>query len=170
MWRRCSVPGFDFGLPATACFSLHPSQSVSLTASPSFPRDGFLHACLYYVMVSWWGEDANPRLFRARSLRNILNDVIIPCTKGVSANLYGGIYRQYGALVRLWLFDGYYFLVLLLATSLKMAVSTRVESSPALPPYQSPRRHDSKNTTFHIPAFDSISDAFFRAAPNSFTS
>ena len=78
------------------------------------------------------------------------------CTKGVTAHLYGGTYIQYGSFGLRWLFDDYHFLVLLLATSLTMALSYRVETSPTLPPYHSPRRHDSKNTTFHIPAFDSI--------------
>ena len=86
--------------------------------------------------------------------------------KGATTNLYGGTDNM-AAFVLHWLFNCY-FLVQLLATSLK-AVSNRVESSYALPPYQSPRRHDCKNTTLHIPAFDSIFAAFFRAA-NSFTS
>ncbi len=47
----------------------------------------------------------------------------ITCTKGVTANLYGGTYNQYGGFGLPWLFDDYHFLVLLLATSLTMAVS-----------------------------------------------
>ena len=74
------------------------------------------------------------------------------------------------AFVLHWLFKDYYILVQLFATSVKMAVSNRVESSSTLPPYQTPRRNDSKSTTFHIPAFDSIFAAFLRAAANSFTS
>ena len=66
------------------------------------------------------------------------------CTKGVTAHLYGGTYKQYGGIVLRWLFDDYHFLVLLLATSLTMAVSYRVETSHTRPPYHSPRRHDSK--------------------------
>ena len=77
------------------------------------------------------------------------------CEKGVTINLYGGT-NNMEAFVPHCLFNDYYFPVQLFATSLKMAVSNRVESSSALPPYQSPRRHDSKNTTLHIPAFDSI--------------
>ena len=114
----CRASTSDCPLPRTS-LSLHPSQSVSLAASPSFPRDGFLHACLYYVMVSclaligrsptfctrlptytfstyygpasdrhgaWWSKGADPRMFRARSLRNILHDVI--------HSLHTGRYRQ----------------------------------------------------------------------------
>ena len=73
--------------------------------------------------------------------------------KGVTTNIYGGTHYM-GAFVLRWLFDDYYFLVQLFATSLKMAVGNRVERSSALTPYQSPRRHDSENTIFHIPAFD----------------
>ena len=75
--------------------------------------------------------------------------------KGVTTNHYGGTYTMWAFVLRC-LFNDYCFLVQLLPASLMMAVSNRVESSSTLPPYQSPQRHDSKNTTFHIPAFDSI--------------
>ena len=111
----------------------------------------------------------NPRWISTGLLRNILHDVIQSLPKGVTTSHYGGTHNMVAFVLR-WVFNDYYFLVQLFATSLKMAVSNRVESSSAVPRYQSPRRYDSKNTTFHIPAFDSIFSAFFRAAPNSFTS
>ena len=78
------------------------------------------------------------------------------CQKGVTNNPYGGS-NKLAAFVLRSLFHGYYFLVQIFLTSLTMAISDRVESSSALPRYQSPRRHDSKNTTFHIP----VSTRFF---------
>ena len=94
----------------------------------------------------------------------------IPCPKGVTANRYGGKYRLYGVFwsaLAMWRLP---FSGAAIATSLTMAVSTPVESSSALPPYQSPRRHDSKNTTFHIPAFDSTFCCLLQGRSNSFTS
>ena len=88
--------------------------------------------------------------------------------KGVTTNLYGGTDNMAGFVLH-WLFNDYYFLMQLFATSLKMAVNNRVESSSALPPYQSPRLHDSKNTTLHIPAFDSIYCHLLQGRCNSFT-
>ena len=59
------------------------------------------------------------------------------CQKGVNTNLYDG--RQYGVrLARVAYLTITVFLVQLLATSLTMAVSDRVESSSALPPRHSP--------------------------------
>ena len=75
------------------------------------------------------------------------------------------------AFVLRWIFHDYYFLVQIFATSMMMAASNRVESSFGPHPYQSPRRHDYKNIKLHLPAdqHDTFA-AFFKAAPNSFTS
>ena len=43
----------------------------------------------------------------------------ITCSKGITANLYGGKYRLHGAFGLRWLFESYCFLVQLLATSLE---------------------------------------------------
>ena len=93
-------------------------------------------------------------------ISNLFHDVIHSLPKVDTTNLYGGTDSMW-PFVPACLFNDYYFLVLLFATSLKMAVRNRVESSSALPPYQSSRRHHSKNTTFHTPAFESIFSAFF---------
>ena len=89
------------------------------------------------------------------SIRNLFHDVIHSLPKVDITNFYGGTDSMW-PFVPACLFSDYYFLVLLFATSQKMAVRNRVESSSALPPYQSPRCRNSKNTTFHITSFDSI--------------
>ena len=126
----------------------HLRHSATNLYTQSVSQTSFIHS-------AWRRKDANPRLFRARLLRNILHDVVHSLHKGRSCQSLRRKIQTVWAFGLRWLFGDYHFLVLQLATSLKMAVSTRAEKSPALPPYQSPRRHDSKNS-LHIPAYDTI--------------
>ena len=151
-----------------SCLALIGCSPTTCTRLPTYTHSPY-HRPASDGHSAWRSKDADPRLFRARSLRNIIHDVIHSLHKGRSCQSLRRKIQTIWVFGLRWLFGDYHFLVLQLATSLKMAVSTRAEKSPALPPYQSPRRHDSKNTTFHIPAFDSIFAAFFRAPPNSFT-
>ena len=85
-------------------------------------------------------SDVKPHALHKGLLRN-LHDVIVPAKRALQP-VSTAVYIQCGRLscvVYLTITASWrsYF-----ATSLKMAVSNRVESS-TLPPYQSPRRHDS---------------------------
>ena len=96
--------------------------------------------------------DVGPRCSDDRILRNIPHDVILTLPKGP---YYQSRRRKtiWGAFLPRCLFDDYCLLVHLLATSLTMAVSDRVESSSALTIYKSPRRHDSNNTSSNNTGF-----------------
>ena len=161
------------------------SHSHLPSATPPPSPDGWLHALhhgpvtrsdwsfpSYYTLlptyksISHWGrsserrcarwsKDVEPHLLCNGLLGYLLHDVIQTIPKGRYYESLGWNI-QYGGFVLHWLFKYYYFPVQRFATSLKMAVSNRVDSTSTLPSYQSPRRHDSKNTTLYIPALNSI--------------
>ena len=175
-------PGLDFGLPATACFSLSIPHSPSRSPLPLpfpetlpclpvprhgvVPRSDWAFPHLLHLATGPYTVSMTDQLQSAvapggvRTRTRVCSAYIhcvtfsmtsyIRCTNGVPAILYGGKYRQYGALFQRWLYGDFHFLVLL-ATSLKKAVSNRGESSPALPPYHSTTSRFQK---YHISYID----------------
>ena len=163
------MPGFDFGLHASACFSLTASppsfpprtvsrmsllrQGVVARSDWSFPSSPTPLAAIHLLPIRDQAQSAaglagdRTQIPTHLTLTNYATFTMmshITCIKGVTTHLYGGTYNQYGGFVRPWLFDDYHILVLLLPTSLTTAGSNRVQTSPTLPSHQSPRHQDSK--------------------------
>ena len=141
----------SLSLPLTPRPSLRPHKqvpaclhyvTVALLADWSFPL--LLHSSPAYTATSywrtfserrsaWWSTEVDPDCSAPDYYVTFSLTSYIPCTKGVTTNLYGGTDNM-ARFVLHWLFIDYYFLVQLFAASLTMAVSNRVESSSALPP------------------------------------
>ena len=150
---------------------LAPIGRAPPAALPHLPYTGNVrHPVCSVIPRTCKHADLGPRFSDARILRNIHHDVIQTLPTG---RYYQSLRRNtiWRTLVPRCLFDDYCFLVQLLATSLTTVVSDRVESSSALPIYKSPRRHASNNTSFQQYRLSTpFLDAFFTAAPSSFTS
>ena len=139
-----------------SCLALIGRSPTSCTRLPTYTHSPY-HGPASDSHSAWRSKDADPRLFRARSLRNILHDIIHSSRKGRYCQ---SVRRTVQTIWRLLSSIGYFtftvFWCSYLFTALTMAVLNQAESSSSLPPCHSPRRHDPKNTTFHIPNFDSI--------------
>ena len=115
-----------------SCLALIGRSPTSCTRLPTYTHSPY-HGPASDSHSAWRSKDADPRLFLARSLRNILHDIIHSSRKGRYCQ---SVRRTVQTIWRLLSSIGYFtftvFWCSYLFTALTMAVRNQVESSSSL--------------------------------------